>query len=59
MVEYLLFLAVGQVLKILWHFEILIWESIGKTKMLNNLKTGDRSAKKMKILDSGYYSAYI
>ncbi len=35
MVEYRLslFLAIGQVLKILWHFEILTWESMGKPKM--------------------------
>ncbi len=33
MVEYslLLFLAIGQVLEILWHFEMLTWEPIGKS----------------------------
>ena len=29
----LLFLPIGQVLKHLWHFEILTWESMGKPKM--------------------------
>ena len=35
MVEHRLsfFLAIGQVLKRLWHFEILAWESMGKPKM--------------------------
>ncbi len=30
-----LFFAIGQVLTILWHFEILTWESMGKPKMWN------------------------
>ena len=29
------FLAISQVLKILWHFEILTWASMGKPKMCN------------------------
>ncbi len=35
MVEYRpsLFLVIGQVLKMLWHFEILTWESMEKPKM--------------------------
>ncbi len=42
LVEYRLspFLAMGQVLKILWHFEILTRESMGKPKMLKISKTG-------------------
>ena len=37
MVEYRLwlFLVIGQLLKILWHFEILSWGSMGKPKMWN------------------------
>ena len=47
MLEYtlLLFLAIGQVLKYFWHFEILTWESMGQPKMWNILKTPDRRAK--------------
>ncbi len=35
MVEYRMsfFLVIDQVLKMLWHFEILNWESMEKTKM--------------------------
>ena len=51
MVEYrlLLFLAIGQVLKILWHFEIFTWESMGKPKMWNISK----------MCDSEFYSQYM
>ncbi len=46
----LLFIAIGQVLKILWHFEIFTWVSImGKLKMWNISKTADRRAKRMKV----------
>ena len=42
MVEYRLslFLAIDQVLKILWHFEILTWESMGKPKNVEYLENG-------------------
>ena len=61
MVEYRLslFLAIGQVLKILWHFEILTWESMGKPKMWNISKTANRRAKRTKIWDWESYSAYM
>ncbi len=36
-------------LNILWHFEILTCESMGKTKMCNILKTADRGAKGTKV----------
>ena len=49
------FLAIGQVLKILWHFEILTWESMGKPKMWNISKTANCRAKRTKIWDSGSY----
>ncbi len=51
MVEYRLslFLAIGHVLKILWHFQISTYESTGKPKMLNISKTADGRAKQMKI----------
>ncbi len=55
MVEYRLslLLAIGQVLKMMWHFKILTYESMGKPKMRNISKTTNRSAKLMKIWDSG------
>ena len=43
----------------LWHLEILTLESMGKPKMWNILKTADRRVKRMKIWDSGYYSAHM
>ncbi len=43
----------------LWHFESLTWESIGKPKMENNLKTSDRRSKQTKSWDSGYYIAHV
>ncbi len=46
------FLPIGQVLKILWHFEILTCESMGKRKMWNISKTVNCRAKRMKILES-------
>ena len=52
----LLFLAVAQVLKILWHFETLTRESMEKSEMWTILKTADRRAKRTKIWGSGYYS---
>ena len=55
----LLFLAIGQVLKIIWHFEILTWESMGKPEIWNILKTADRRVKTDKIWDSGQYSTYM
>ncbi len=54
-----LLLAIAQVLKNLWHFEILTWESMGKPKMLNISKMANRIAKRIKIWDSGYYNAYM
>ena len=51
-------LAICQTLKILWYFEILIWESIGNPKMCNILKTTGRRAKQTKIWASWYYSAH-
>ncbi len=42
-------LAICQKFKILWHFEILTWESMGKPKMWNILKTADRGVKRMKF----------
>ncbi len=51
-----LFLAIGQVLKILWHFQILTWELVGKPKMCNISKKANRRAK---IWDAGYYSAHM
>ncbi len=61
MVEYRLslFLAIGQVLTILWHFEILKWESMGKPKMWNISTTANRSAKRTKLWDSRSFSAYM
>ncbi len=61
MVEYRLslFLAIGEVLKILWHFKILTWESMGKPKMWNISKTAIRRAKRTKIWDSACHSAYV
>ncbi len=61
MVEYRLslFLAIGQVLKKLWHFEISTCESMGKPKMLNISKTANHRAKRMKMWDSVYYSAHM
>ncbi len=41
----LLFLAIGQVLQNLWHFEILTWESMGKPKMWIISKTAYRRVK--------------
>ncbi len=52
-------LAICQKLQILWHFEILTWESMGKPKLWNISKTADRRAKRTKIWDSGYYSAHM
>ncbi len=51
MVEYslLLFLAIDQLLTILWHFEILTLESIGKPNVWNISKTHDRKVKRTKI----------
>ncbi len=59
MVKYrlLLFLASSQVLKKLWHFEILTWESMGKSKMWNI--SADCRAKRPKLWDSGYYSTHL
>ncbi len=54
-----LFLAIGQVLKILWHFEILTLESMGKPKMWNISKAANHRAKWNKIWVSGSYSAYM
>ena len=51
-------LAICQKLKILWHFEVLTWESMGEPKMWNISKTADRRAKLTKSWDSGYYSAH-
>ena len=45
----LLYLAIGQVLQSLWHFEILTLESTGEPKMWNISKTTDCRAKR--ILD--------
>ncbi len=39
------FLAIGQVLEILCHIEILTWEAIGNPKMWNILKLAYRRAK--------------
>ncbi len=52
------FVAIGQVLKMLWHFEILRWVN-GKPKMWNISKTADRRAKRTKICDLVYYSAHM
>ena len=51
MVEYRLlhFLAIGRVLQLLWHFEILTLQSMGKPQMCNISKTADRRAKRAKI----------
>ena len=43
----------------MWHFELLTWESIGKPKMWNISKTADRIVKRMKIWESGNYSAHM
>ncbi len=43
----LLFLVIDQVLEMLWHFEILAWES-----SVQYLENGDRSAKRVKMWDS-------
>ena len=47
-------LAICQKLQILWHFEILTWESMGKPKMWDILRMADHRAKWTKIWDSGY-----
>ena len=52
----LLFLAIGQVLKKLWHFKILTLESMGKPKMWSVSKTADRRAKRTKLQ---YYSTHM
>ncbi len=57
--QLLLFLAIDQVLKQLWQFEILTLESMGNLKMWNISKTNDRTAKWTEIWDSGYYSSQI
>ncbi len=61
MVEYrlLLFLAIGQVLKILWHFKNFKIGVNGKPKMWNISKTADRRVKRTKIWDLESYSAYM
>ncbi len=52
-IQAVLFLQIVQVLKMLWHFKILRWESVVKYhKMCNILKTTARRAKRMKIWDS-------
>ncbi len=60
MLEYrllhILFLAIGQVLKILWHFEILNWEN---PKICNILKTADLSVKRLKIWKPGVVSFHV
>ena len=48
-------LAIWQKLKILWYFEILIWESMENSKKCKILKTADRRAKLMKIWESCSY----
>ena len=55
----LLFFAIGQVLQILWQFEVLTWESMGKPKMWTISKAADRRAKRTKIWDSGDYSTHM
>ena len=51
MVQYKLslFLAISQVLKILWHIEILTWESMEKPTMWNISKMANHRAKRRKI----------
>ena len=51
----LLFLAIGQVLKILWYFESLKWETMEKSSTYNILKRADQSVKQMNIWDSHSY----
>ncbi len=48
-----------EVLRTLWHFEILTREPMGKPKMWNISKTGHHRAKRTNIWDSGYYSAHM
>ena len=57
--EAITFLAIGQVLTLLWHFEILTWESMGKPETWSISKTVDRRAKWTNIWDSGSYSTYM
>ncbi len=52
-------LAICQKLKIVWHFEIVTWESMGKPKVWNISKTANRRAKRTKMWDSWYYSAHM
>ncbi len=64
MVEYRLITFLGnrssfKCCSILWHFEILTWESMGKTKMSTILQTADRRAKRTKIWYSRYYSVHV
>ncbi len=54
-----LFLAIGQILKMLRQFEISTCESKGKPNMLNISKTANRRAKQTKMWDSVYYSAHM
>ena len=46
--------------KLLWHFEILTWGSMGKPKICNISKTDNHKAKWPKIWDTaGYRSTHI
>ncbi len=61
MMEYglLLFLAIGQGSKMFSDFEILTWESMGKSQKWNILKPPDGRVKRMKIWDWQSYEPHI
>ena len=53
------FLAIGQVLSILWHFEILTSGQLENRIMCNILKTAYHRTKQIKIWDSMAICAYV
>ncbi len=55
---YFFVVAIVQLLNILWHFQILTWDSIGKPKMYHISKTTDPRTKRTKIWDSAFCSAH-
>ena len=58
-IQAIIFLGNRPSIKKMWDFEILTWDSMGKTKMWNISKTAARRAKRTNSWDSGYYSAHI
>ncbi len=54
-----LFLAIGWVLKVLWHFKILTWESMGNLKCGISWKQLIVEWRGQKFGDSGYFSVHM